>query len=327
MKRLLRSHIWLWLILPILLWLAWRDVLLDQVLQSLKQLSISQLLVLVFLNASLTILFSTRWWLILRVLGYVVPLWKLSLYRTAGFSISFLTPGPQFGGEPVQIYAIRKKHHIPDSDALASVGLDKVIELLASFSFLWIGIVTILLSGLVTNPTYLQVGSSSLILILMPTIYIIALFMKRRPFTRLIRIFEKWLPDNLNLRRVIGILDSAEARAGQFCTDRPIQFFIILFVSLMIWVLIVYEFWLSFQYLGLVLSISQILFVMVAARLALLLPLPGGIGVLEASQVLALQFLGFNPAFGVGIMILARGRDFFLAVFGVGITFLLTRPS
>jgi len=46
-----------------------------------------------------------------------------------------------------------------------------------------------------------------------------------------------------------------------------------------------------------------------AARLAILLPFPGGLGALEASQVIVLSGLGYTPAQGAALALLIRARD------------------
>jgi uncharacterized membrane protein YbhN (UPF0104 family) len=53
------------------------------------------------------------------------------------------------------------------------------------------------------------------------------------------------------------------------------------------------------------------------ARLAILFPLPGGLGVLEASQVFAMSTLGLEPAIGLSAALLIRLRDVLLGGAGL----------
>jgi uncharacterized membrane protein YbhN (UPF0104 family) len=62
---------------------------------------------------------------------------------------------------------------------------------------------------------------------------------------------------------------------------------------------------------------GETLAAMTAARLAILLPVPGAAGVLEASQVLALQALGYGPAAGIALGLLIRARDLLIAGSGL----------
>jgi hypothetical protein len=63
--------------------------------------------------------------------------------------------------------------------------------------------------------------------------------------------------------------------------------------------------------------LSQAITALTAARLAFLLPIPAGLGTLEAGQVWAMGVMGFNPAAGLSISLLIRARDAALAAFGL----------
>jgi uncharacterized membrane protein YbhN (UPF0104 family) len=62
-----------------------------------------------------------------------------------------------------------------------------------------------------------------------------------------------------------------------------------------------------------------------AARIAFMLPSPGGLGTLEASQVLMFEVLGFNPALGISISLLVRGRDLLLGGLGLWMSTILVQ--
>ncbi len=71
------------------------------------------------------------------------------------------------------------------------------------------------------------------------------------------------------------------------------------------------------RFLGLELTIWTAIAVLTAARVAYLLPMPGGLGTLEASQVLALATLGYPLEAGAALALLIRGRD--VSFGGVGL--------
>ena len=126
--------------LPILLlWWAFQQVPFELVWSALRQLNAIQIAIWLLVNIGLVILITGRWWLILRTLGYQLPYLALIRYRLASFAISYFTPGPQFGGEPIQVLALQQRHGIPGTTGTASVGLDKLFELIANFSFLVFG--------------------------------------------------------------------------------------------------------------------------------------------------------------------------------------------
>jgi uncharacterized protein (TIRG00374 family) len=129
------------------------------------------------------------------------------------------------------------------------------------------------------------------------------------------------------LQRVLETVIQGECLMEDFTRQKPGLVAGILVASSLIWGLAVFEYWLAFTFLGLTLTLPQVIFSQVAARIALLLPLPGGLGALEASQVLAVQVLGFPAAYGVSVMLLARARDFSLAALGMILAIFITRKA
>jgi uncharacterized membrane protein YbhN (UPF0104 family) len=79
----------------------------------------------------------------------------------------------------------------------------------------------------------------------------------------------------------------------------------------------IFEYWLVIQFLGITLPLSQTIGALVAARLAFLTPLPGGLGALEASQTVALRTLGQPPSYGISIALMIRLRDLLFGIAGL----------
>lgn len=302
------------ILLPIpLLWWSFRQVPFEQVWATLGQLNAAQIGIWLMVNAGLLILMSARWWLILRALGHSLPYLALTRYRLASFAVSYFTPGPQFGGEPLQVLALGQRHHIPGTTGTASVGLDKLLELIANFSFLVFGII-VALAGTWLPVEWRRSGMGfALSLLALPLAYLILMLAGRQPLHWLV----DRLPQSITQHKFIKVLREVEGEMSHFCVQYPHTVLIASLVSLCAWVGMVFEYWLLTCFLGLRLSLSQVISALVAARLAFLTPLPGGLGALEASQVLALQTLGLDPSYGVSISLLIRIRDILFGVSGL----------
>lgn len=324
MKFLWKARNLIWLVLPLLLWWVLRDAPITDIRNILEKLNPIQLTGLAALNLLITALFGSRWWLILRAQGYRVPYLSLASYRLAGFSISYFTPGTQFGGEPLQVYLLSARHQIPAAAALASVTLDKLFELLANFTFLAIGVSIILNSSLLAGTAgfYAMIWISGLLLL--PLIYLLTLWASRFPLT--------WLASRLPARllrhpvwsKAPALIASTERQISSLIKNQPLTILWIVFMSGVIWLLAIGEYWLSLTFLGAHLSLPQAISALTAARLAFLTPLPGGIGTLEASQIMAMQALGFSAALGISLSLLIRGRDLSLGIIGLGLGTVLT---
>ena len=100
-RRLWRPRCLLWLIPPLLLVWVLRSVSLPDVWRVLTKVGPAQILVLVVANCLVSLTFSARWWLILRAQGHRISYLTLAGYRLAAFGVTYFTPGPQFGGEPL----------------------------------------------------------------------------------------------------------------------------------------------------------------------------------------------------------------------------------
>jgi uncharacterized protein (TIRG00374 family) len=273
------------------------------------------LLGLGLLNGLIVLALSSRWWYILRTLGCSLPYITLSKYRLAAFAVSYFTPGPQFGGEPFQVMWLAQRHEVPVSKAIASVSLDKLLEIIANFSFLLAGIAVVLASPW-APPALRQVGLPlALVLLALPGLYLFLMLAGRRPLSGALGALPaKWLDG----RVLQGVLD-AEAQMSYFCVSHPFAVLQATAISLLIWLLLVAEYWYALAILGAGLSFFQVVSVMLAARLAFLTPLPGGLGALEAGQVIAVSALGAEPALGISISLLIRVRDLLFGGFGLGI--------
>ncbi|MEA3336918.1 MAG: lysylphosphatidylglycerol synthase transmembrane domain-containing protein [Chloroflexota bacterium] len=318
--RSLLARVLPWLVVPIILyWLA-RTVSLQEAWQILAGLDARLLLALILLNVLILVTLSGRWWLILRALGHRIPYLSLTGYRLGAFGISYFTPGPQFGGEPLQVALPEKHNQVPRTTAVASVTLDKSLELLVNFAFLAISVAVILRFGVISASTGLLAGLVALALLALPVLYLLAIWRGRTPLTGALRLLDHLpFPDNWRprYRQARDGMQASETQVVTFCREQTGVLFLALGVSLFSWIAMVAEFWLALRLLGVTLSVPHVMVALAAARLALLAAVPGALGTLEASQVLVLGALGVNPAVGLSLGILIRLRDVFVAGTGL----------
>ena len=58
-----------------------------------------------------------------------INLGRLVSYRVAAGAVSYVTPGTQFGGEPLQAFLLVNRESIPADVAAAAVFLERAMEL------------------------------------------------------------------------------------------------------------------------------------------------------------------------------------------------------
>ena len=304
-------------ILAFLLWWALRAVPLNEIWNALRQLKLWQIGTLIGLNILVLTAMTARWWVILRAEHPNIPFIQLVRYRLAVFGLSYFTPGPQVGGEPLQVIYLQRAHGVTFARATAAVIMDKLLEFLANFILLGIGLTAAIRVGLVTREGTQAVGSLIPLaaILLWPLVHLVLLYRGRYPVSAVMRAAmsltrkQKWM-------RLIIV---SERMAGAFTHRHPVALLAALGFSLLSWVGMAAEYFMMAGFLQARLSGEQTLAALTAALFAFLMPLPGGLGALEASQVYVMTALGHPAAIGIGISLLMRARD----ILNGGLGFLL----
>ncbi len=336
MKRWLARLLVLALLGGLLYW-ALRNAPLADILALLRQLTASQLAWLLALNSGIFALITARWWLILRAESSRVTFLPLVGYRLAAFGLSYFTPGPQVGGEPLQIIYLQRNYGLTFARATSAVIMDKLLEFLANFLFLAVGFGAVARSGMLLEyalPAWLTLPFA--LFLFWPLAHILLMYFGKYPFSALLAPFlrlrhralkkvEEKFPKNprsqrslwvnfLNLLRLVSI---SERLAGLFCRRHLGYLLLALTASLLAWVGMVYEYVYMLACLRADLDFSQALASLTIVRLSFLMPMPAGLGTLEASQVLAVTAFGLPAALGISLSLLMRARD--LLIGGLGL--------
>jgi glycosyltransferase 2 family protein len=320
-KRLTPGRLfWLALLAALLYW-ALRNAPLSEIWESLKLLQAWQLAALLALNTGIFALITARWWIIVRAEARRVPFLPLVAYRLAAFGMSYFTPGPQVGGEPLQILYLKNAYGLTTVRATAAVIMDKLLEFLANFLFLALGLFAVAASGMLGSfapPAWAAVPVA--LLLLWPIIHISLLYRRRHPLSALIRPIHKRIPETENFAAIetfLRLVIVSEHLAALFCRRRFGAMLAATGVSLLSWAGMVLEYHWMLSFLSADLSASQTLAALTVVRLSFLAPLPAGLGALEASQVFAATAFGLPAALGISLALLMRGRDILIGGLGL----------
>jgi uncharacterized protein (TIRG00374 family) len=307
------------LLLTALLYWALRNAPLGEILASLRLLTLAQIGWLLALNSLIFVLITLRWWLILRAESRRVPFLPLIGYRLAAFGLSYFTPGPQVGGEPLQVLYLQKNYGLTFARATSAVIMDKLLEFLANFLFLALGLAAVVQSGMLTaSATQFNLALLPLLaLLLWPALHIALLLARRHPISALLRLFQLHLPRRSGLAKTLRLLIVSEHLAGLFCRRHLKSLLLALGASLLVWIGMVYEYVFMLACLRAELDFQQALASLTVVRLSFLMPMPAGLGTLEASQVFAVTAFGLPAALGLSLSLLMRARD--LLIGGLGL--------
>ena len=327
MKRpkISKPYLILWIVIILLVIWTIKNVPIQQAFQLVRSLQIWPILVLVLINIGILFIFSLRWWIILRAFGYPIFFPHLVAIRLAGFSVSYFTPGPQVGGEPLQIMIMQKKFQIPMGKAVNSVYLDKLFEFLVNFTILVIFLILISTAGMSDN-----IGSWYILviitgLLIFPAAHLIALWKGIFPLSGILHRIQQRYTNSQNLIQIQKKMENVEIQISSMIIQYPFVMVQSMVVSIIAWVLMIFEYFLTLSFLGINLDPIEVIFALTMVRLAFLFPLPGGLGVLEAGQVLAMTLLGVMPVFGMAVSLIIRIRDILMGIIGLGLGVIYTK--
>jgi uncharacterized protein (TIRG00374 family) len=312
-----RSWRWLSLILGLALaWhvlkgMAWAEAWI--LLAGLGPFAIGAILVI---NLLMLPVMTARWWLLLRMLNKPVGLVTVCAYRCAANAVSYLTPGPHFGGEPLLVYLLRQRQGIDLPAATTSVALDRLLELMASMVvFILCLLVFVPVGG--GPPVGRQQVAIALASMAALAALMAALFAGWRPLTRLFSLGRRYN----KLSPLVDAVNQGEAMAKALFQQHRRQFLLANLLSLVHWLGVFAEFWVVAFLLGFPLSLGHLTAVVVVARLAFLTPLPAGIGVLEAALPWLTETLDQGSALGLSLCLVIRFRDVLFSLAGAALTF------
>ena len=131
-----------------------------------------------------------------------------------------------------------------------------------------------------------------------------------RPLSRL----GGWLPKGM-----ADAIDQTETEIATFCHQRPKALALAAVYSALNWLLLAAEYYLMVRFLGIPASPIEGLIMLTVFRLALLMPIPAGLGAVEGGHVWILSLLGLPLAaeLALSLSLLIRLRDIVITLVGL----------
>lgn len=284
----------------------------------LSQMTFGKFLLFLALTQISYALFNLRWQIILKTHGHKIPFWRLWLYRASGYGVSYITP-TQVGGEPVRIYLLHENEGVRLREATASVLLDKLIELSTFIAFVASGVIVISFTNILPEQTLYSVlgllGGFALLggyifkKLLDGSGFFTSLF-KRLGLNRVKRIQRLEKKIYRTERLVMDFL----AHNGHKKTTLPV----IIFISIAAWSATIVEYYILAQFLGVTLTGFQSFLVGTVPLMAYLLPVPGGLGMLEGAQAGMFNLLGYSSSLAFAVVVMVRVKEMFFSSIGFG---------
>lgn len=258
---------------------------------------------------------ARRWQRIVNAHAIPHPLsfWSVIRHRMSGYATSYVLPAAQVGGEPVRV-ALLHKDGVPIPEATSSVILDIVLEVTGFVLYILLGLGISLAQHVLPAQTEWIVGGALLLVSGLLLLFFFSVIGRRGFFSTLF----SWIVPR-HVRWFSGTYKSlkhVEDVMRDFLHKNP---------RLLLWLIVLSVVTVAFRgvevaylafFLGTPVGLIEAILLSSLPGLALLLPIPSGLGVLEGSTtgIVALLGLALNP---VALVLLIRFRDLIFIVLGV----------
>jgi len=316
-------HVLLWLPAPLLLSWTLRGVPLRETAIILARLTPGRLAILAAVNLAFAAALTLRWISVLHGLGEPITMRSLpplTAARLAGFAVSYLTPGPQFGGEPVQLAMARSRTGLSYSRGTASLVIEKGFDLAGNLAFIGFGALTLRSLPLAAGGSGRErtlFSAAGILLGILPLIYLGLVFAGVRPLSSLAARTVRSPHAKPRIVRLASFIQEAETDVGRY-GQKPVRAAAQLFLSfLAIQGLGILELWLTLKFLGSPIGLNNTILLLAGSKLALYTPLPGGLGALEAVQRTLIVLVGYEPSTALALSAWIRLRDLLFVLVGL----------
>jgi uncharacterized protein (TIRG00374 family) len=205
----------------------------------------------------------------------------------------------------------------PLHKALLSLGLDRFYELWINFSVLLICVGLLLLSPATEVAGWLT--AITLLPAFLIALSLLGWLMLRQPqwiSRRLHNVTRRW-QEHPRLHRFENQWQALRADLRHVFTAEKKRLLLAVILSIAGWAGLLGELLLLLHFVNVQVDLAGFILIIVAMRLALLLPVPGGIGTLEASVLWSFQALNLPASAAMGLIVLMRLRDVVVLVAGL----------
>ncbi len=278
----------------------------SEVFDPFKNASLWAVLGFIAVSFLISCVLTLKWYVINKSMGINIPFWHLYFYRLAGYCISYVTPGPRIGGEPVMANLL-KKRGVDYVKSLSAMLVDKTFDASSSGITFVIGVLAaITWLALPSDTKYLMILIAAIFCALI--IYFYSRMLQGKDF--LLKILSITSLDRLGIvKKYRQKIVSFEKISIRFYKKEKTAFVAAAVLAFTGVILTFFEYFFVLKILGQSTSVLGIFLMVSFVGIALLLPIPAAIGSLEAGQVFAASLNSLKSSIGLGVSFIIRARD------------------
>jgi uncharacterized protein (TIRG00374 family) len=288
---------------------------LDKIWQIFQGISLHNFLLFLCTIASVFLVFTWRWQIILKAYEPKITFRQLFWKRAVGFAISYLTPVAHVGGEVARAFFLHHDKEARLRDATASVIIDKMLEISVNTLLIATGFVLALRRGFLSEKASLW-----LTVLLVGGAFLLGLFFQRAIagqgiFTKIFRLtnlhkFQRLKKFEKKLMRLEKLLQDYFQKHRQSLLPTAL-------LSVLAGGLVLLEYWVGLYIVGHTATLTEILIIFGLSSITFLLPIPGALGAYEGAMMGVFHLLNLPIPLALAFVLILRLRDLSFSVFGI----------
>jgi len=287
---------------------------LNSLLLNLKQFSIFPFIAYALVSIFVMMISVYRWQVILNAHRAKIPFWTLFSYRLSGFSLCYITPGALIGGEALRAYLL-KRNNVKLTLGASSVIIDKFFDLAIAGFFTSVGLIAVI--------SFFNISSYIKTIILLVTVlWVVALsffiygaLTGKGFFMHIFRFFRIYKIKRL--AKLEGKVKETEKHISHFFLEHRKEFRRAGVMTLISWLLMFVEYKIATTVFGYDAGFVAVFLIICMVGFSYTFPVPGGLGVLEATQASLHSIIGLQASQGILLSLLIRLKDIFWTVLGL----------
>jgi uncharacterized protein (TIRG00374 family) len=285
------------------------------IIQTLKSFSLLKFLIFLALSFANSYLLSLRWEFIVKAMwrGKKISTFTFFWDRLAAFAFGYVAPIPQVGGEPLRIMLIEEEG-VPPHVALSSTIIDKALEISSLVVFISLGILMAIFNDGIDNSLKLLLGAIGLAMLFLVFWFYFTSIRGIGFFSTLYKILH--LKKISRLEHLEKKLHGFEVEMNAFYKGNAKVLWQLIAISLLTITFILAEHFMVAWFMGVRLTFMQAFLASTIPYIAYLMPVPGGIGVLEGVHATIFLVTGVTIN-AVAFVFIIRLRD--LVLVGLGL--------
>ncbi|MEL7627115.1 MAG: lysylphosphatidylglycerol synthase transmembrane domain-containing protein [Anaerolineaceae bacterium] len=303
--KIKRWHIWAGLLISaIFLWLAFRKVDFALVWEQLKAANLTY--VALGIGAYFVTLFVRTWrWQVLLMPMKSVSLVKLFPILSAGYMANNIYPAR--AGDLLRTVLLRKKAEVPISASLATIIVEHLFDGIAIMALVLLNLGQLI--NFAPNSQWVGIIETSAFWVGLIFGLILLVFIGMVLLPEKMQVVTNWVINHLvptKLRdKLSGIVE--KFIDGLRVLRSPLQSLLVMFQSVLIWVIETGLYWGVMKAMGLNLTFQSLLMIVGIVNLVLLVPAaPGGLGTFDAATKSMMELFGVSPENALSYALLLR---------------------